>query len=159
MKVTDTMVLFWGSPFSQWYKHEMMIAGVKYNTAEQFMMAMKATHFKDEESLEKIMKERDPRKQKLLGKKVKNFDTESWNKVAKGYVRLGNYAKFSDPELKKFILETGNREIVEASPYDRIWGIGLGEDDPDALDKTKWLGTNWLGEVLVSVREQLRNEK
>lgn len=157
MKITDTMVLFWGGPFSQWYKHKMLINGVIYNTAEQYMMAMKAKHFGDTEAQEKIMRTSDPAKQKAIGRTVKNFNPAVWSAVSRTYVRKANHVKFEDPELRKVLLDTGKREIVEASPYDKIWGIGLGEDDPRALNKNLWQGTNWLGEVLMDVRDWIVN--
>jgi ribA/ribD-fused uncharacterized protein len=120
------------------------------------MMAMKAKHFNDEDTLSKIMKVRSPRVQKEYGRQVKNFDPVEWSNVSKDYVFKANLVKFSDPVLKQKLLETGDREIVEASPYDKIWGIGLDKDDPRALDKTQWQGTNWLGEVLMKVRETLK---
>lgn len=152
---TDQFVFFWGSEFSQWYDHEMTIDGVLYGCAEQYMMAMKAKTFNDEESYEKIMATQEPSRQKALGRKVKNFDPDVWNRVAKDYVFKANLTKFSG-ELKSVLLGTGNKEIVEASPYDTIWGIGMGVDNPDILDRTKWRGTNWLGEVLMKVRSTLR---
>lgn len=156
MKTTNEMVLFWGDEFSQWYDHEMVIDGITYNTAEQYMMASKARHFKDEETLAKILATGEPSRQKALGRQVKNFSVEEWSKVSRDYVRVANLAKFSDPVLKKVLLDTGDREIVEASPYDKIWGIGLGVNDPRSLDKSQWQGLNWLGEVLMQVRKELR---
>jgi ribA/ribD-fused uncharacterized protein len=153
MKTTDKMVLFWGGVFSQWYPHEIVIGKVKYNCAEQYMMAMKAEHFGDMEAHKKIMESEHPRDQKRFGRKVKGFDARIWAEIAKDVVFNANMAKFNDPELRPTLLGTGDREIVEASPYDVIWGIGLGEEDPDALDKSKWRGTNWLGEVLMEVRD------
>ena len=147
---------FWGGPFSQWYKHDIDVDGVTYNTAEQYMMAMKAKHFGDEAMLKNIMSTKDPQKQKAFGRKVNNFDALEWNKVSRGYVYDANLEKFQDPALKKFLMDTETKEIVEASPYDKIWGIGLGEGHPDILDKSKWKGTNWLGEVLMKVREDLK---
>lgn len=158
MKTTDKMILFWGGPFSQWYSHKMSIDGVVYNTAEQFMMAMKAKHFGDTDAQMKIMATKNPREQKAIGRTVKNFNPDVWSKVAKSYVYIGNLEKFLDPEMKRLILSTGDKEIVEASPYDTVWGIGLGEQDPAALDKTKWRGTNWLGETLMKVRSDLREQ-
>lgn len=150
-------VLFWGGVFSQWYTHNMVIDGVTYNCCEQYMMAEKARLFGDAESLEAILKQKDPRKQKALGRGVKDFNPYMWDKVSRDVVFRANLAKFSDPEMKKYLMSFGNEEFVEASPYDKIWGIGLSENDEDALDKTKWQGTNWLGEALMLVREALKN--
>lgn len=159
MKTTDTMVLFYGGPFSQWYASKFTIDGITYNTAEQFMMAMKADYFGDDEAKFKIMNTNDPSEQKALGRQVKNFDKEAWDAVSRGYVYQANMAKFSHPQLKQFIIDTGDRILVEASPYDKIWGIGLAVDDPKALDKNNWRGTNWLGEVLMKVRNDLQGSK
>ena len=154
----DSFVFFWSGPFSQWYKSEFTLYGVEYNCAEQYVMAMKATMFGDFDSRNQIMATRDPSKQKAIGRKVSGFDADKWSEVAKKFVYEANMAKFSSKSLKKVLLETGDKEIVEASPYDTIWGIGLGPDDPDRFDKSKWRGTNWLGEVLMQVREAIRKE-
>ena len=155
----DQFVFFYGGPFSQWYRSYFEVEGTGYNCAEQYMMAQKALLFGDEEARQKIMATRDPSVQKATGRTVKNFDADKWNKVAKALVYRANLAKFSEPRLKQFILETGSKEIVEASATDRIWGIGMSESDPDRFNKSKWRGTNWLGEVLMQVRDTLRNEK
>lgn len=90
---------------------------------------------------------------------MSNFDPEEWNRVCRGIVYAANLAKFGqDKALAAKLLETGDRIIVEASPKDRIWGIGLGEDDPRALDESQWRGSNWLGIALVHVRQTLRAE-
>lgn len=158
MKETDKFVLFYGGPFSQWYPHRMEINGTSYSCAEQYMMAMKAFHFGDSETYDKIMASNKPWEQKALGRTVKNFTVENWSAVSREYVYRANKAKFSDPRLRRILLETGDREIVEASPTDKIWGIGLSEDDPMALDKSKWQGLNWLGECIMRVREEIVQE-
>lgn len=147
---------FWGGEFSQWYPSKFTIDGVNYYTAEQYMMAEKARLFGDTTMVEKIMSTKDPRKQKQFGRQVKNFDKTKWNKIAFDVVKRANIAKFSqNPELVKAFKISKGREIVEASPYDTIWGIGLSEDDERAWDKENWLGTNWLGEALMEVRKEL----
>lgn len=158
MRRQNGFVLFWGGPFSQWYPHEMTIAGIKYNCCEQYMMAQKALIFVDPEAYEKIMSTSDPRKQKAFGRTVKNFNAPVWDRVCRDIVFTANLAKFQDPELKAYLFSFGNEEIVEASPYDKIWGIGLGEDDPRALDKTQWQGLNWLGEEIMRVRETIKSQ-
>jgi hypothetical protein len=135
----------------------MTINNIEYNCCEQYMMAEKARTFGDAEALEAIMKSSDPKYQKAVGRGVKNFNPHIWEKVAMDVVLRANIAKFSDPELKKFLFSFGNEEIVEASPYDKIWGIGMGENDPDVLDKSKWKGTNLLGEAIMQAREVLKN--
>ena len=156
MKTTDKMVLFWGGPFSQWYPQKMIIDGIEYNCCEQYMMAQKAALFADAEAINKIMATDEPRLQKAIGRTVKNFNAPMWEKICRDVVYRANLEKFSNPRLKEYLMNTDDKEIVEASPYDKIWGIGLGEDDPRALDKLQWQGTNWLGEALMQVRETLR---
>ena len=148
---------FWGGPFSQWAKCTFTIDGIEYNCAEQYMMAEKARLFKDEDSLDQIMASKNPRDQKAIGRKVKGFVQEEWEAVARDVVTKANLAKFSqDQTLKDFILGTGDDHIVEASPYDRIWGVGIAEDDERIWDKDQWDGKNWLGECLMEVREALQ---
>ena len=154
----DRFVFFYGGPFSQWYRSVFEVDGTKYNCAEQYMMAQKAKLFWDEEAYAKIMKSHDPSTQKATGRQVKNFDVAKWSAVSRDFVYKANLAKFSEPSLKKVLLETGDKEIVEASPTDKIWGIGLGEDDPRRFDKSQWQGLNWLGETIMKVRETLRNQ-
>lgn len=149
-------VFFWGGPFSQWYKCIITIDGIVYNCTEQYMMAMKALYFGDYEALAKIMKAKDPRTQKDIGRKVKNFNPIAWNKVAQDFVYRANLAKFSDPKLKQLLLNTDDKEIAEASPLDCVWGIGLSEDDPACVNKSQWRGTNWLGQILMKVRNELK---
>lgn len=155
--MAEQFVFFWGGPFSNWYMCKFMVDGIVYNCTEQHMMASKARYFNDKESEIAIMEEDLPREQKALGRKVKNFDADKWSKVAKTFVIQGCYAKFDqNPYLKKELLDTGDATLVEASPYDKIWGVGLRASDPRINDRANWLGTNWLGEVLVNVRELIK---
>lgn len=155
--MNDNFVFFWDGVYSQWFRSYFVVDGVTYNCAEQYMMAMKAVFFEDSETLTAIMESMNPRDQKALGRQVRNFDTARWDAVSRDFVFKANVAKFSQNErLKEFLLNTGDKEIVEASPYDKIWGIGMSETDPDRFDKAKWRGTNWLGEVLMRVRTELR---
>jgi len=146
--------------FSQWYPCNFIIDHNFFNCAEQWMMYSKALLFKDVEIAKKILETKEPRIQKELGRKVKFFDLSIWNEKAQKIVYQGNFAKFNQNEhLKKILLSTGNKILVEASPHDAIWGVGMSEDNPDILDPKKWKGTNWLGEVLMQVREDLSKEK
>ena len=155
--MSEEFLFFWGGCFSQWYKADMVVDGVKYNCCEQYMMAGKASFFGDEETCKQIMSTNNPREQKVWGRKVKNFDAEKWNNLCRDIVYRANYAKFNQNEdCLKELMATGDKTIVEASPYDKIWGIGLAEDDPRALDRNQWEGTNWLGEAIMKVRETLR---
>lgn len=159
--MAEKFTLFWGGP------NDFTIGGIRYNTAEQWMMAEKARLFNDTEIEVSILRTNDPREQKGYGRQVKGFDKKKWEAIeenGKPYcwniVYQGNYAKFSqNPGLKEVLLETAGTILVEASPYDKIWGIGLGENDEDALDRDKWRGTNWLGEVLTQLREDFIKEE
>lgn len=158
--ITNDYVFFWGGICSQWYASDFEIDGQKFTCAEQYMMYKKALLFEDEEVANAIMRTQNPREQKALGRKVRGFDKDKWEAHCKEYVYEGNYAKFTqNPELLEELESYGNREIVEASPEDKIWGIGMHETHPDILDKTKWQGTNWLGEAIMRVRETLKEEK
>lgn len=120
------------------------------------MMAQKAKLFKDQNTLKCIMHETDPKKIKKLGRDVKNFDEKIWNKNKYNIVYKGNYAKFSQNiYLKKYLLSTKDKTIVEASPYDKVWGIGFSEKNVNINDQTEW-GENLLGKILMKVREELK---
>jgi ribA/ribD-fused uncharacterized protein len=158
--VKNNMVLFWGGTFSQWFPSDFIIDGIKYVTAEQYMMARKAKLFGDNDAYREIMKSKDPAYQKQIGRQVKGFEKNEWESICRQIVYDGNYAKFTqNPVMKEELMATGDMEIVEASPHDKIWGIGLHETDPRAWDKSTWKGTNWLGEAIMQVRETLKKEK
>lgn len=157
--MSDKYIFFWGGEFSQWYPCSFMINNIEYNCAGQYMMAQKAAIFQDWDSFAAIMKSKNPRDQKAIGRKVKNFDVKWWETICREIVEFGNHAKFAqNPDLLEVLLSTGDKEIVEASPYDKIWGIGLAENDPRCLDKSQWQGKNWLGECIMNVRKELRYE-
>ncbi len=120
------------------------------------MMAEKARLFKDEEILAQILEVEPPHEAKKLGRKVQNFNPKIWDEHKFQVVVKGNLAKFSqDEKLKSFLLKTNNRIIVEASPRDRIWGIGMGQSNEKALNPNLWRGHNLLGYALMEVRDQL----
>jgi ribA/ribD-fused uncharacterized protein len=161
-------VLFWGGIYSQWYRAPFIVDGVKYRTAEHFMMAGKARLFGDDDSLEKIMGTSDPAEAKKLGRGIKGWDDKVWTAVRFQLVCRGSYEKFrQNPGLLQELLATGDREIVEASPYDKVWGVGLGEEEArrwydDAMaaaapdDKVlPWPGLNLLGKALMVARDML----
>ena len=142
---------------SQWYACNFCVSGIEYFTTEQYMMASKALLFKDLDVYQKIFQAKTPKEFKNLGKLVKNYDDSVWNLHKDRIVIEGNYAKFSqNPELKNFLLSTGNKILAEASPIDTIWGIGLEESDDRVLDPAQWQGENHLGFALMKVRDMLR---
>jgi hypothetical protein len=150
-------VLFWGGWPSQWHPSNFEIEKVRYNCAEQYMMAEKARLFGDQSSLKKIMASRSPKDQKQFGRNVAGFVEQKWTSVCRDVVYRGNLAKFfQNEDLRQILLSTGTTTIVEASPHDKIWGIGLDRHDPDAMRPSKWKGKNWLGEAIMRVRAELR---
>lgn len=144
------------SCFSQWYPDIFSVDGIQYFTAEHWMMAKKAALFNDDEILEKILSAQKPAVVKALGREVKNFDAGVWAENAYRIVVEGNRHKFSQNErLKLFLLTTKNKIIVEASPADAVWGIGLAQDAKEAANPFTWKGTNLLGFALMEVRDFL----
>lgn len=161
-------IFFWGHTpsydgsvtkacFSQWFSCRFSADGIEYSTAEQYMMSQKALLFGDTKIYEEIMNADHPKQFKALGRKISGFDEAIWNKHKCGIVIKGNLAKFSqNPELKSFLLNTKERILVEASPYDKIWGIGMSSDDPKCENPEMWNGENLLGFCLMEVRDLLR---
>lgn len=158
-------LFFWGhtpkdpgavdqSCFSQWFPAEFTEDGVVYSCAEQYMMAGKARLFHDQAALAKILAAKHPKEMKALGREVTPFDKEAWEAHCFELVKRGNQLKFSqNPEMLDYLKLTKNRILVEASPRDRIWGIGMGKANPDAQNPMNWRGRNLLGFALTSVRE------
>ena len=158
---TDTMVLFWQPPgvFGQWTDSEFVVDGVTYSCAEQFMMAEKARLFGDAVVCAKILASRDPREHKALGRQVAGFDRAVWERACLDIVVRGNLAKFrQNPAMRAALLATGDKLLVEATPFDKIWGVGLRADDPRIHDRANWRGQNLLGEALMRVRAELSAE-
>lgn len=160
-------VFFWGhqkpasgvskSCFSQWYHSPFEVDGKQFNTAEHYMMYHKAMLFKDTQIAQKVLAASNPGAAKELGRQVKGFDQQTWLADRFEIVVQGSLAKFgSNSELKSFLLGTGERVLVEASPVDKIWGIGLAEDNPDCSNPNLWKGDNLLGFALMEARERLR---
>ncbi|MDQ9009358.1 NADAR family protein [Acinetobacter gerneri] len=160
-------LFFWGhtpkqenaadkSCLSQWYPSAFNVDGIDYPTAEHYMMAQKAKLFQDHEIFQQIVSVKTPGEVKALGRKVKNYDEEIWQAHRFNIVVEGNRAKFSQNSgLKQFLQSTQNRILVEASPVDNIWGIGLAEDHLDATNPESWQGLNLLGFALMEARQQL----
>src|SRR3569623_1638357 len=144
------------SPFSQWYASSFTSDGVTYNCAEQFMMHGKTLLIGDADAATKILAAAHPRQHKALGRKVKSFDDAKWKRERLAIVKAGSRAKFTqNPELLAQLLATKGTVLVEASPYDRIWGIGLAATEPRALDPTTWRGQTLHGQVLTELSAAL----
>lgn len=156
MTDAERFTFFLDGPFSQWFDSPFTVDGQVYLCAEQFMMAEKARLFADAGMLSAILAAPHPSEHKELGRRVSGFDDAVWKAEARRIVHRGNLAKFSqNPELRGRLAATRGTTLVEASPFDRLWGIGLLASDPRALSRATWRGANWLGEVLTRVREEL----
>ena len=142
--------------FSQWYPAPFCVDDKIFPTAEHFMMAEKARLFGDTEKMALILAAKEPGKAKAIGREVLNFDQSIWDMHKFGIVVRGNLEKFrQNPDLCEFLRNTGNRVLVEVSPVDSIWGIGLAADDPQRVDPKAWKGENLLGFALMEVRHVL----
>jgi len=141
---------------SQWWPVDLEADGVTYRHAEGFMMSEKARLFGDEATAARIVDAVHPGEAKELGRLVEGFDQATWEREAIGIVVRGNLAKFGQhDDLRAYLAATAPKVLVEASPVDRIWGIGLAGDDPKAQAPSEWRGRNLLGFALMAVRESL----
>lgn len=160
-------LFFWGhrpagsavdkSCLSQWFESApFVIDGIRYATAEHFMMAEKARLFDDKNTLAKILKAPSADAAKKLGRQVQGFDGKRWDTRGFDAVVEGNVAKFSQHAgLKGFLLGTEERVLVEASPVDNVWGIEMSSNDPRAVDPRQWMGPNLLGFALMDARDRI----
>ncbi|EFC82646.1 NADAR family protein [Parafrankia sp. EUN1f] len=143
---------------SQWWAVEFTVEGRRYASAEHFMMERKARLFGDDETAEEILAAPDPGRAKALGRRVRGYDDARWERHRHGVVVAGNTAKFGQhDDLRGYLLSTGSDILVEASPLDAIWGIGLAASDERAGRPARWPGLNLLGFALMDVRAALAN--
>lgn len=163
-------IFFWGhtakkgiikkSCLSQWYPCDFTVDGVQYHTTEQYMMAQKAVLFHDDETYKKIMGAADPSEYKRLGREVSGFAQAVWDEAKFDIVEKGNVAKFGQNVLlREYLLGTGDSVLVEASPFDDVWGVKLSMDDPRIGDPNLWNGSNLLGFALMEARDILAGTK
>lgn len=152
-----THIYFLTNWLSNFYKTKITYKGLLFNTTEAIFMWEKARYFGDTSSCMAILQSKDPQEAKQLGRGVRNYNDTEWAKVRYAFMYQANLSKFSQNEdLKKKLLNTGTKQIVEANPRDQIWSCGLAENDPLILDPKNWTGQNLLGKVLMEVREALK---
>lgn len=164
-------VFFWGHRpqrdggigvgcLSQWWPVVFTVDGLLFRSAEHYMMWRKAVLFDDTDAAGRIIAASHPRQAKMLGRRVRGFDERVWVEHRFDIVVDAGVAKFGQhPDLREFLLGTGERVLVEASPTDRVWGIGLAVTDPRAADPAQWLGHNLLGFALMQARAMLAADK
>lgn len=162
-----TPVLFHGADeskgeyrtFSNMSQHPIEVEGVQYPTVEHYFQGMKAKEFGDKEMEEKIVKAKTPKAVKAMGKKVKNFIKEVWDAKRDEVMRTGVRAKFiQHPELRKQLLETGDRPIGEADARNLYWGIGTAVTSEKSKFPEKWRGQNKMGKLLMELREEFKSQ-
>lgn len=156
---TDQYHFFLTDEFSQWYPSKFKDdIGREFTCCEQWMMYCKAERFDEPDIMEKILATNDPKEMKKLGREIKNFDKEIWDKLAYDIVVIGNIMKFAqNPELWEILKKTEGKILVEAADYDSIWGIGLKAEDAINLSEQDWKGLNKLGKALMETRNFLNN--
>ncbi len=158
-------VFFWqirekNEEFSNWYHAPFIIGDFQYHCVEQYFMSRKAVLFHDAVTNTKILRANTPKECKDLGKKVTPFDSALWNEEKVDIMYKGNYEKYQQhPELKQKLLDTGDRILAEASPYDGIWGIGLSASEASKVPSDQWPGKNLLGRTLMKLRDDFRKEQ
>ncbi|MGS2805039.1 NADAR family protein [Nocardia sp. MW-W600-9] len=144
------------SCLSQWWPAEFVVDGTTFRTAEHYMMWRKALLFDDERTAARVLAANHPSVAKKLGRQIRAFDDAVWAGARFEIVVAGSVAKFGqDDALRTYLLGTGARVLVEASPMDRIWGIGLAADDVRTADPARWRGLNLLGFALMRARDLL----
>ena len=163
MLITSSHLYFYTArPFHNWLvsPNQLTVKGYSFDSTEKAFMYLKADFFGDYEVAKLIYQESDPAKAKALGRLVNGYDDAVWSCVREGMMTYVNLLKYrGNKEWAYQLLDTGDRTIVEASPIDKVWGVGLAEKDPLILDERNWRGLNLLGKSLMTVREMLRREK
>lgn len=152
-------IFFWGGYFSNFADlKSIKYKDIEFSTSEQIFMFEKAMFFGDEKIAQQIVEDgSNPKVAKRLGRKVAGFNESEWAKVREEKMLAALRAKFSVPFYRKILLDSGNDILVEASPFDRIWGIGF--DKNHAVGNESNWGLNLLGKCLMQVREEIKLEE
>ena len=158
MRETESHIYFFRGKdiYSNFHLCNINFNGITFFCAEQALMYYKAKLFKDTDIAILILKNNNPREIKQLGRKVKDFDEDIWLKERDDILFRILYQKFYQHQYLKNELLKNNKILVEASPYDKIYGVGLSENDDNILNSENWKGENLLGYTLMKVREELR---
>lgn len=170
-KASLNFLFFWGhqsskdgkigsSCLSQWWPSPFKVDGTLYPTAEHWLMAHKARLFRDDETASRILMAQSPKDVKRLGREVRGFDATAWDDKKLPIVQEGSFHKFrQNADFLDYLLSTGDLILVEASPVDRVWGIGLAANDAKASNPALWKGENLLGFALMHARQQLNADR
>ena len=162
MRITDEFVIFsrMSDTFSNMFPSKFTVLGVEFFCVEQYIMYRKALLFSDTKSAQKILREKDSKKLILFGRRIKNYNKSMWRSHREHIAYTGVLAKYlQNLELRKQLLETGDKELVLATPGHLVWGIDMHITDPNIIDKAQWAegrGANLLGKILVLVRERIK---
>lgn len=158
---TDKFVLFYGGPGSNWYHAPFQLYGIDFQNTEQAFMWHKAQTFRDTKAADLIIKEgHNPEVAKKIGRSVRDYNNNVWSELRLAFMIQVNIAKFEqNPALcSDFLFAFSERRFVEASPWDKIWGIGLSEIDSRAQNEKQWRGQNLLGIALDKTRSVLQQQ-
>lgn len=159
MRITDTHIYFYTEFYSNWHPCKFIdpINRIEFSNSEQCFMYYKAKFFHDDEIADLIAETPNPKDNKNLGRRIQNYNEDAWRCVRLGFMVYANFLKFSqNQEFKIGLLNTGEKILVEASKVDKIWGVGLSQNDDLILDEKNWLGLNCLGSALMLVRKKLK---
>jgi ribA/ribD-fused uncharacterized protein len=161
MLVKNGMYLFWNGELSNWFPSRFAAANKVFHNSEQYFMWRKAEFFGDDARMSAIMEfGANPDLAKKLGRQVQGFDVTKWDNVSLSVMLEACTFKFGQNRvLLDVLMGTEELTIVEASPHDTVWGIGLHETDPNAWDEATWQGENRLGKVLMQVRKNFSQKR
>lgn len=158
MKETEKFVFFWETKdiYSNWHPSKFEMEGNIYVNSEQAMMYEKAKLMGDTVIMEKVLKTENPKDIKALGRQVSPWNEELWQRHRLEIVTKVCLAKFRcNPDMAEKLKATGGKIIVEASPDDKVWGIGMKDNEPGIENPLNWKGLNLLGEALMKVRAMI----
>lgn len=161
MRITDDYIFFYKDWLSNFQRTYFEYKDHEFTSTEQAFMYMKAMFFQDYESAINILDSKTPNDARLLGRKVKGYDDKKWSEVRYKIFYDLNLIKYTtDMKLQRMLLDPkfDGKIFVEASPIDRIWGIGISEDKDPEYKEHEW-GRNFLGKIITNIRNRIINDK